>query len=225
MQNSWLHKQDRNSCIIFFGGWGMDPTPFQDIEVLAHDLLMVYDYSRLEPWNFRDFPAGSYEHLHLVAWSMGVWAAAYAVAGQEKHFATTTAINGTLSPIDDTRGIERKAFADMISGFSPPVLHAFYESMFTDPAETGRFLRNRPQRPEENILHELVSLGRYYDHLQPVDNIYGRIIVGSRDRIFPARNQLRSWGRDKCSIIKAPHFPFYQWSSWDHIISAETGIA
>jgi len=201
----------------------MDPHPFGGLSVQAHDLFMVYDYSLMEPWKFHDFPAGSYEQLHLVAWSMGVWAAAYSFTGQEKIFATATAINGTLAPIDDACGIDRNAYDDMIDTFSPTVLHAFYESMFTDPGETARFLRNRPQRTEEDILHELVQLRSSSQGGQPVDNIYSRIIVGSRDRVFPARNQLRSWGRDRCTIIKAPHFPFYKWSVWDRIISAETG--
>lgn len=203
----------------------MDPTPFQDIEILAHDLLMVYDYSRMEPWDFHGFPAGTYEHLHLVAWSMGVWAAAYTFAGRRQYFTSATAINGTLSPIDDTRGIERKAFARMISNFSAPVLHAFYESMFTDPAETKRFLCHRPKRTAEDILHELVRLRGYCGQRRPGFDIFGRKIVGSRDRIFPARNQLRSWGRDQVAVIKAPHFPFYGWSSWDRIVATETGIA
>ncbi|MDW7771461.1 MAG: DUF452 family protein [Desulfobulbaceae bacterium] len=222
MQNCWLRKQGRASCIIFFAGWGMDPTPFRDIDVRDHDLFMVFDYSRMERGDFQDFPTGSYEDLHLVAWSMGVWAAAYALAGQEKRFTTATAVNGTLSPIDATRGIEPGAFTDMVNNFSAPALHAFYKSMFTDQAEAERFFRNRPQRSEHNILHELVCLGRYYDQRKPVNNIFGRKIVGSRDRIFPARNQLRSWGRDKCSLIRAPHFPFYGLPSWDFIIAQDS---
>lgn len=224
MQTCWLTKQNRNSCILFFGGWGMDPNPFQDIPVHFHDLLMVYDYSRLEQQNIAQL-AGSYEQLHLVAWSMGVWTAAFSLARHAARFTTATAINGTLSPIDDRAGIERKALQNMIVSFSSQSLQNFYESMFTSRKEAERFLRNRPQRSEGDILNELVILKKNYDDHGLANNIFGRKIVGSRDRIFPARNQVRSWGKDQCSIIRAPHFPFYGWSSWDSILADGTVIA
>ncbi|MDH3329054.1 MAG: DUF452 family protein [Desulfobulbaceae bacterium] len=224
MQICWLTKQNRTSCILFFGGWGMDPNPFRDIPVHFHDLLMVYDYSRPEQQNIAQL-ADSYEQLHLVAWSMGVWAAAFSMAGQVKRFTTATAINGTLSPIDDRYGIEPKALTNMIVSFSSQNLQNFYKSMFTSREEADRFLRNRPQRPEGDILNELIILKKNYDDHGTANNIFGRKIVGSRDRVFPARNQVRSWGRDQCSIIRAPHFPFYGWSSWDIILTEGTGIA
>jgi biotin synthesis protein BioG len=222
MQQTWLQKKNRTSCILFFAGWGMDPEPFLDMAVHDHDLLMVYDYGSLEPWSFRETVTGEYRRIHLVAWSMGVWAAAYCLTGKHGRLASATAINGTLRPIDDRCGIDRRDYARMREGFSRTMLHDFYASIFTDPAERERFLRNRPRRDVTNIFHELVQIERYYMELKQVPDIFDRRIAGSRDRIFPVRNQVRCWGREQCTVLKIPHFPFYGWPSWDHFVAGTT---
>lgn len=218
-------KQGRNSCILFFAGWGMDPRPFRQIPVSGHDLLMVYDYSVLSPSEEIEKSLAVYKHLHLVAWSMGVWAAAVILAGRTGKLASATAVNGTLLPIDAQCGIDPDAYAAMIDNFSLPTLHAFYASMFSSPEEEKTFFNRLPARPFNNILDELVQLKQYYTAQRRVEDIFDYHIVGSRDRIFPARNQVRCWGRDRCTIIRAPHFPFYEWPAWDRIIPYTAGIS
>lgn len=217
MQTDWLIQQGKKSCIMFFNGWGMDPNPFKDIPLQKHDLFMVYDYSKLTKFDLRNL-SGSYEQLHLVAWSMGVWAAPFIVGDHCEKFTTITAINGTLTPVDDNNGISSSVYRDMINTFSSRTLHDFYAAMFTNSKGKDLFFENRPVRAEKNILRELDQLWKLYKTHGPANNIFNKKIVGSRDRIFPARNQVRCWGKNQCSIIKAPHFPFYEWSSWDKII-------
>ena len=142
--------------------------------------------------------------------------------GQERCITSATAVNGTLTPVNDRNGIEEKAFDSMIRHFSTKTLMEFYRNMFDDAGELDQFLLNKPQRTENDILHELVHIRKYYGDLGSAGNIFRRILVGSRDRIFPARNQIRSWGRENCSILKAPHFPFYGWTSWDALINEAT---
>jgi len=225
MQTSWLHRKNRKSCILFFGGWGMDPSPFRDIPIHAHDLLMFFNHKKLTRSDVRDLPLASYDRLHLVAWSMGVWTAAFTFSGQDSLFATATAVNGTLKPIDGKYGIDPVVYSDMIENFSSSALHEFYRSMFDDPGEAGLFWDHRPQRGETDIHDELVALEKHYAIAGPAATLYDHHIVGSRDRIFPARNQIRCWGREICSILPAAHFPFYRWPSWDSIIPEQTAAA
>ncbi len=222
MKTSWLNQQGNDSCILFFAGWGMDPNPFTDIPLQEHDLLIFYDYSELAPIDLLSILDNRYDSLHLVAWSMGVWALAHMAVDNRKSFATATAINGTLAPIDDQNGIGVETYKTMAENFTPTALEDFYISMFSDESETERFIRNRPTRSPESILGELVSLQNLYARYGQAENCYTKKIVGSRDRIFPARNQTRSWGKDNCTLLKIPHFPFYGWPSWDFLIRTVT---
>jgi len=196
----------------------MDPHPFEMIPSPNHDLVMVYDYRDLMLPELDDLLGETYENLHLVAWSMGVWAAGFLPLEIRNRFASTTAVNGTLTPIDKRYGIDPAAFTNMIETFSSASLEQFYLSMFTERTEAEQFLAHRPQRSPAMILEELICLRNSYETHGPARDIFTRKLVGSRDRIFPARNQIKSWGRDRCIVIKAPHFPFYGWPGWDHLI-------
>jgi len=100
MRTCWLHKRHTSSCLLFFAGWGMGPEPFRIIPSPDLDLFMVYDYRDLQLPDL-DALQAAYRHLHLLAWSMGVWAAGLLLAEKRNIFTTTTAVNGTLAPIDD----------------------------------------------------------------------------------------------------------------------------
>ncbi len=211
MQTSLVELQSKD-CLIFAAGWGMDPKPFSGLTAGNYDILMLYDYNSLAKVELLELK-DRYRQLHLLAWSMGVWVAATIFEEQKDLFASTTAVNGTLRPIDDKYGISEKDFGAMVTQFSAATLQKFYQNMFTDPAERDRFLTHRPQRSESSILTELVALKKMYGQLGPAPDIYDTKIVGSRDRIVPARSQIRAWGRDRCNTIKAPHFPFFQWNA------------
>lgn len=216
MQNCWLEQNNRSTCILFLAGWGMDAAPFRTTFVEGHDLLVAYDYRQVEP-SFIIQQIEKYDTVHLIAWSMGVWIAGTFFSAYQNLFESITAINGTLKPIDDQCGIPAQIFDDMISNFSADILKQFYQDMFDKQTHAERFLNSRPERAHDSILAELRSLRNMYDELGPGDDIFSCKIVGTRDRIFPARSQQRSWGKENCERIKASHFPFYEWSSWDSI--------
>ncbi len=222
MQSCWLVREDKPSCILFLSGWAMDPAPFRSVPSVDHDLLMVYDYRQVEPEAIMERIV-KYDFLHLVAWSMGVWIAGKFFCSYKDRFSSTTAVNGTLTPIDDQRGIPPKAFNTMISGFSAAVLEGFYRDMFDQQDLAERFLHSKPKRTAGSILSELQTLKHMYDELGPGDDIFTRKLVGGRDRIFPARSQLLSWGKKNCERTKAAHFPFYDGSSLDLIIGRGQG--
>ncbi|GAB4341335.1 MAG: hypothetical protein Kow0089_15600 [Desulfobulbaceae bacterium] len=220
MRTCWLSHRGRSSCILFLAGWGMDPEPFRSIPAQNHDLLMAWDYREIDPTPLREL-SRSHTSLHLVAWSMGVWVAGRLPEDVQDCFASAVAVNGTPHPVDDRRGIPVRAFDAMIRDFSPDVLEDFYRSMFEDEEETARFLDHLPQRSAASVHAELVALRRMYERFGPGRDIFTRRLVGARDRIFPARSQLRSWGRDSCTTITGGHFPFYRLPSWDVLVEEE----
>ena len=212
MKSCWLRGNGSRDCLVFMAGWGMGPEPFAELASGPADLLLLYDYRTLDDAVLADLHGR--EHLHLLAWSMGVWAAAWLQQRSELfsalHFQSATAVGGTLRPVDDQHGIPVQGFAEMLRDVSAEKMEAFYRSMFDCEEEADHFLCRRPQRACAELREELGCLHDLCRCSGDVPDIYSRRIVTSRDRIFPARNQLRAWGRQKCLAAALPHFPFYR---------------
>lgn len=217
MQRCWLVHENRPACILFLPGWGMDPVPFRSIPADGYDVFMAYDYREIAPVALME-ETRSYPSLHLLAWSMGIWIAGKFLSGYRERFSSALAINGTLTPIDAEKGIASETYAAMIREFSSDRLEMFYRDMFDDDAGASRFLASRPDRSAASLREELRIMQEKYAKLGPGEDIFSRRLVGSRDRIFPARSQVRSWGRERCETIRVAHFPFYGWPSWDRLI-------
>ncbi len=217
MQISWLNRENNPDCILFMAGWGMGPEPFQAMAAGSVDLVMVYDYRSLKDCDLSALlPDNKNCRIHLLAWSMGVWVAGRLL--QDFSFSSATAIGGTCRPIDDRYGIPCRLFDDTIDDFSPAVLTNFYTSMFDSPEQADQFLNHLPDRPLEELKEELIALRAACRTRPEVPDIFDRRIVTTRDRIFPARNQIRAWSRDNCESIALPHFPFYKWSNWAELL-------
>ncbi|MCI5141700.1 MAG: DUF452 family protein [Candidatus Electrothrix sp. ATG1] len=193
-----LHQQGNQDCLLFLAGWGMCPEPFQDIPAGSLDVFMISDYRNMESKELTSFlktlqDKTPYKQFHLLAWSMGVWAAS--ILSNQKTFsalplASAIAIGGTCHPVNDRLGIPEQNFANM-----------------TD-------------RPFKEIHQELRALAKASAHQAGIPDIYTSRIVTGRDRIFPARNQVRAWGRHTCRTLSLPHFPFYHWPSWSAMVEA-----
>lgn len=185
----------------------MGPEPFFPFAGGDCDLYMCYDYRELALPDLRLFT--DYEQVDLFAWSMGVWVAAYLFADNGFQFFRTTALAGTLQPIDDQTGIPVAAFEGSIRTLDATRLDAFYSSMFDEREQWARFSANRPHRSVSSVREELINLHHQIVNTSAVRDIFNRKFVTSRDRVFPARNQVRSWGKEACIPRKWPHFPFY----------------
>jgi biotin synthesis protein BioG len=216
MQSAWLHHTHHRDCILFFTGWGMDPHPFRFLDAGDCDLYMVYDYRQLQPVSLERFAA--YERLHLIAWSMGVWVAAHLLAEQADVFATSTAIGGTLTPVDKQRGLPPDNYAAMAEAFNQETLDSFNQAMFDDEEHLKRFLTHRPQRDLADLYAELLAFRTAYEQYGPAKDLYSHKIVTSRDRIFPGRNQMRAWGKGVGIVHNWPHFPFSLLAGWQELL-------
>ncbi len=232
MKYCWLHQQGNQDCLLFFTGWGMCPEPFQDIPADSFDVLMVYDYRGVELDEIKDILESlqeqtKYQKIHLLAWSMGVWVAASLLGKKnfpELRLASAIAIGGTCHPIHDRLGLPEQGFIDMAKQLSPTRLKGFQDAMFTDKQEAQRFSTSfqKGKHSFKGLQQELLALATASATQQGLSDIYTSKIITGRDQIFPARNQVRAWGRKECRILSLPHFPFYHWPNWATMIDALT---
>ncbi len=226
MLHSWLHQRGARDCLLFFAGFGMDPKPFRAIPCREHDLLMCWDWREPGPWT-PTLPAG-YRRVYLVAWSMGVPVAAHILGPVMRELAGAAAVNGTLHPIDDRCGIAPQRYQETLTALNEPTLSDFYRSMFDDGHAAAAFLAHRPRRGIVELRDELAALWRLSLEEAPPADHFTTVVVGQRDRVIPARNQLRAWGRARCRLYPLPHFFFHLgtelspaaditcgWPSWD----------
>ena len=219
MQGHWLQKKNNSRCILFMAGWGMGPEPFASLVANDCDLFICYDYRELTQLDMVQF--SSYTRLELLAWSMGVWVAGHLFTDQEVRFSQAIALGGTLQPIDDQKGIPVAAFDETLEALDEEKLEAFYGSMFAEQAQAAQFLANRPRRSVSSVREELVSLKENVQRARGVQDLFSRKIVTMRDRIFPARNQVRAWGKEHSEQMKWSHFPFYQKDFWREVFSPQ----
>lgn len=218
MDNAWLHRTGQRDCLLFFSGWGMDPEPFRAMPAEGLDLCMLFDYRTLGPISLESF--AGYERLHLLAWSMGVWVAGHLLARQAEVFATSTALAGTLAPVDEKRGIPPASYQALVDAFDQQTLDGFYRSMFDDEAQHDRFLALRPKRSIPELDQELRAFRQAFDQHGPGEDIFHRAIVTGRDRIYSGRNQLRAWGKERSIVTNWSHFPFFACSGWRALLSS-----
>ena len=231
MKTCWLHQQGRQDCLLFFAGWGMDPAPFYDIPAGTVDVLMVSDYRSLECTELVSLLQElgqktlytNYTRFHLLAWSMGVWAASMLSTQQifsPLSLTSSIALAGTCYPIHDRLGIPAQNFVNMLEQLSPARLQAFQRSMFTNKQEADAFIQSfqKGGRSVQELQQELAVLAQAATEQPEVPDIYTSKVVTGRDRIFPARHQVRAWGRQQCQTVSLPHFPFYHWPSWSAMI-------
>lgn len=201
MKQYFIHKDDSPWLTLFFAGWGMDEHPFMDYRSRCCDLLVCYDY---RSFDFDFSLLEGYRDIRLVAWSMGVWAASYLL--QDKGnlpLSERIAVNGTLTPVDEEKGIPPHIFKGTLDGLNERNLQKFYRRMCGSREDTNYFLERAPQRNIEDLREELRLIGERAV-ANPVPSFTWKVaVIGSEDLIFSAANQRRAWAqagliRDEC---------------------------
>lgn len=177
-------------CILFFAGWGMDERPFAHYVTPGTDLMVCYDYRTLD---FDETLLLPYKEVHLVGWSMGVWAASQVMARTSLPITQSTAINGTPYPIDETRGIAPAIFEGTLNSLNEASLQKFRLRMCGSATAYKEFAEIAPQRPVKELQEELVAIGRQYKELPSTSFAWDKAIIGNADRIFLPTNQQRAW--------------------------------
>jgi len=205
-----------NRCLLFFAGWGMDARPFKRIAAEGFDLFIAYDYRLL---NADLSMLKRYGEVHIVAWSMGVWAASVALQGID--IASATAINGTELPVNDNYGIPARIAQGTLDTLTPESLARFNRRMCASAEVLVGFNAVAPQRGVDELKEELAAIYRQADTMVRLPLVWNKALIGRGDRIFPVANQERFWLEKRgveTRVIDAPHYPFYLWNKWIEIV-------
>lgn len=208
MKYKWLNKQNNKKLIVFFNGWGMDEKIVSHLDFENFDLLMFYDYRDLEIENFN---FSNYEEKYMIAWSMGVYTCNN-FTNIFNNFDRKIAINGTLNPIHDEYGIPVLMYDLMIENFSE-----FTSEKFVNKISTGENLKEYCTRTSDELKAELIKIKSlsFNEFIK-----FDKAIVSLKDRIMPAKNQIRFWQKQNITPIeiKALHAIFNLYKKWSELL-------
>lgn len=205
MQHRFVAKDDNNRrLILIYAGWGMDYRPFAHLRKDGYDILVVWDYRDLGM--DMDILSG-YVEICLVAWSFGVYAASLSMYRLGGRLTGSIAVNGTLYPVDDLRGIPRAIFNATLDSMDRRNLLKFYRRMCGGSEAFARFAEVLPERPVEELVEELRAVAS-------LDGVpctsWDVVIIGENDAIFPCINQQRAWSGYAIEMKPWPHLPDFQ---------------
>lgn len=221
MRTEWLIKKGNRRLVLFFNGWGMDARAVAHLKG-ACDVWMAFDYRELGDVVLPD--VREYGEIYVVAWSMGVWAAANVMPRLAVAPVAAIALNGTEHPVDDRWGIPERIYRLTERGMSAEGREKFVGRMLADAAEAERFAGSQSQRSLESVCGEL-SLIREQSAVMRHEMKWNKAYISEGDVIFPVANQQAWWqGRaEQVCGLAGGHYPFYRFESWEEITDDENG--
>ena len=163
---------------------------------------MFYDYNSLDT-TFDFELLKRYSEKYLVAWSMGVMVGTCF----DINYTSTTAVNGTLKPIDEIFGIHPKIYDLTIKGFNEKGRERFLKTIFNE-----KFNPNVSRGIEEQR-SELVAIKTYS---AKEDFKYLKVYISDNDKIIPTKSQIEYWGVS--ANLKGAHCPFDMFTKWSELL-------
>ena len=230
MQSRLLRGPDhpRTRLIVYCAGWGTDDAVIQHLQIPANtDVLVCWDYRDLS----LDFAFQDYTECHLVAWSMGVWAAEQALA--DWPFQSACAINGTPYPKHAQWGIDPEVFDATLAGLDATGRRKFERRMCSNAVQLQAY-QALPARPLGEIRAELqaidASIGEECSraNMALVDQaantsrpriMWTQAIISENDRIIPTAHQLAYWQLYEVPIklVAGAHYLWDGFNSWEQL--------
>lgn len=194
--------------LIIFAGWGMDENPFRDIHRPDYEIKVVYDY-RHEPKLPTDY-LKSFSEICVVAWSFGVPAATrFILNHQDLPITAKIAVNGTLYPVDDQKGIPENIFLGTLQNLSAETLHKFYRRMCGSKDRLADYLTHAPKRPIDELADELRAIQTQptIESDKTID-LWSTVFISQKDLIIPTANQITAWsGHQDIRLTPGSHLP------------------
>lgn len=208
MNITFIGSHRYRRLILIFAGWAMDSRPFENLTRPGYDIAVVWNYSDT---NLDLSFAEEYDEICLIAWSLGVRAAASGVlAPIEQQITLRLAVNGTTIPIDDDLGIPRKIFKGTRNGLCERSLDKFYRRVAGSAEAAKEFMLRRPHRSIESVAAELDT---FLDGKVPISDtplFWDCAIISTEDAIFPPTNQQKAWRLTPIERIPGAHLPEVQ---------------
>lgn len=185
----------------------MDSAPFAHLHRPGYDILIVWDYRDYSlDWSC----AAGYDEICVVAWSLGVYAAAVASAPIAALTTLRLAVNGTVTPVDNQRGIPELIFRGTLDGLDERNLTKFYRRVAGSRAAFDRFAADMPRRSVDELRQELAAF-LPDDFFAPTPDMrFDRALICRDDAIFPAANQWRAWEGKPRTMLDGAHLPDFQ---------------
>ncbi len=207
MKVKFITSSQSERLIIIFAGWAMDASPFVELCRPGYDIAVVWDYRSIDiDWTF----AAPYSEICVVAWSLGVYAAAISTYGIESRVTRRIAVNGTLFPVDNLRGIPEIVFKGTLDGLNDRNLQKFYRRVAGSQAAFDVFATHLPSRDIAELRCELEAFYPLPIIVNDPIRRWDVAIICREDAIFPAANQWRAWQGIPVEMIDGAHLPDFQ---------------
>ncbi|MFA8449734.1 MAG: pimeloyl-ACP methyl esterase BioG family protein [Bacteroidales bacterium] len=222
MRVSWQKKDNNKSVIIFFSGWGINPSFFECWDTdLEYDICFLYAYDKDLDQNI-DSLCESYSKRVLIAWSFGAVMAEKYLSNSNLEFCAKIIFNGSLLPVHDEYGIPKLVFQKTIEYLDErnylKFLYRTFGGLKKFKAEDIQYNSNSI----ESLIKELRFLGDLSNRCDCLFHNWTKVFVGDNDLIIPATSQLNFWeDYMQISIEKMEdvgHYPFVGIKSWKELI-------
>jgi len=231
MKTQWLAKNNCPSLILFFNGFSMDARAVSFLKSGPYDVLVCHSYH--PPFTFERAVLKPYNKVYLIAWSMGVWAAARIFGnfppGRPSDSVNNypgapplfkLAINGTEYPAHDKLGIPHALFQATLDNWNDHSKRKFFLRVSGGKTDYAIFKKYLPERDTAEQKKEINAV--YSDLLEngAPRTSWSAAVISTHDRVIPPENMSRFWNERAVPVIKVPsgHFLFAKYKSWDDII-------
>lgn len=210
MKIGHISRTGSRKLILIFAGWGMDTHPFAGLKAGGYDIAVAFDYRQPDeeetPEALRE-----YEEICLIAWSFGVIAAANFIESHPRLPITARiAVNGTLCPVDDRRGIPEKIFRGTLESLSDTTLRKFNRRMCGSSEAFAAYSRQHPQRTIDDLREELAAIA-LRSHRSDLARLWDTVFVSDADMIIPTSAQMAAWdGHPDLRIVAGAHLPDFR---------------
>jgi len=210
MEHYWHKRQGNDRLLLIFNGWGFDKHVIRALDRKDYDILLLYNYISLDTMFYKYLSL--YRQIDTIAWSFGVPVADRVLSKVKNSINSLIAVNGTLFPVDDDRGIPKRSFTRTLHSMSKDAILLFFNNVFGNSLSIDIRKTILPQRCFQEQLAELFALTDLFSTDDHISCNWNKAIIAQNDRIFPFRNMQRAWGDLACPV------------SGDHYINFQTLI-
>lgn len=221
MKQCFLKKEASPSLLLLFGGWGTWPGLFSsNIFPNGYDVMLCYDYRSMD---FDISVMEGYGKVRLIGWSMGVWAASYIFGvchtGNIPCWEERVAVNGTMFPRDNEKGIPEAVFDGTLDNMSSSVIVKFrrrmcgknyqqFLSLLPDSVRTEGDLKEELSSLRDAVISEGESVARQSTSKDEGMFRWDRAVAGTNDLIFPFSAQKTAWSEAGVPVreVESAHY-------------------
>lgn len=208
MHKKYVSKTGASRLILIYADWATDWHLFAGLVHDGYDIVVISNYSDL---SFKWKPFFEYDEIVLIGWGFGVFIASITAHEIMPRVTLRIAVNGTLDPVSDIRGMHQTLFNKLCNSLTPSMLWQYWRRMTTNSDQYANLLDSRPTRTLSSLVDELHEIdAQLVFHAPPITD-WDIAIVGRYDVIFPPENQRMAWA-ELCTVVSddCGHLPDFE---------------